>query len=75
MATKTITIDMEAYRLLSRAKRENESFSRVIRRIVHPPLDVRAYLKRIDDAPLSKEAVAALERHEDERHRASRRDR
>ncbi len=37
MATKTISIDMEAYRRLSRARRDaNESFSMVIKRARWP---------------------------------------
>ena len=32
MAVKTITIDMEAYNLLSEEKQKNESFSKVIKR-------------------------------------------
>ena len=36
MAVKTITIDMEAYELLSAARRSNESFSTVIKTVLGP---------------------------------------
>jgi len=68
MPTKSITIDMEAYRRLSRVRRRNESFSRVIKRTVPLPLDLSAYLERLDATPMGGEAVAAIARHESRRH-------
>jgi predicted CopG family antitoxin len=56
MATKTITIDLEAYGRLKRA-----SFSQAIKRLVHPPLNVEAWLDRIRREPMSPEALEAVE--------------
>lgn len=71
MATKTISIDLEAYRRLTRVRRENESFSQVIRRVVRPPLDVEAFLAELDKVSMSPKAVAAVEGHLRRRHRPS----
>ena len=62
MATKTITIDLEAYRRLKGAKKEGESFSQAIKRIVRPPVDLRAWLAKIDRNPMSDPAMEAVER-------------
>jgi predicted CopG family antitoxin len=36
MATKTVALDEDAYRLLKERKRESETFSDVVRRVVRP---------------------------------------
>lgn len=61
MAVKTITIDMEAYELLSREKRGGESFSRVIKRKFRRANAARVLLERLDDVCLSESTLRSLE--------------
>jgi len=73
MATKTISIDLEAHRRLSRARRGNESFSEIIKRVVPEPFDLDAWLNSVREHGLSDETARAAERHVATRHKRSRR--
>jgi predicted CopG family antitoxin len=62
MAVKTITIDMEAYELLSRHKSEGQSFSQVIRAHFGPQPTAGRFLARMKSVRISKDALAEMER-------------
>jgi predicted CopG family antitoxin len=76
MATKTITIDVEAYRRLKNVKRIGESFSQTIKRVVHEPIDFKEWMASIEKDSLSKRATEAVEavvaRRRDLRNRSGR---
>jgi predicted CopG family antitoxin len=61
MATKTISVDLEAYRRLKSVQKENESFSQTIKRVIRKPVDLEALFSWLNSDPLSPEAVAAVE--------------
>lgn len=65
MATKTISIDLDAYERLRRARRSrNESFSMVIKRATwpSPPHTSKALLEALEHVPvMSEEALDRLE--------------
>jgi predicted CopG family antitoxin len=62
MPVKTITIDMEAYDLLAAQKREDESFSRVIKRKLRRAHTAQVLLERLDEICLSESALTSLKR-------------
>ena len=62
MAVKTITIDMEAYTLLSRYKREGQSFSQVIKQRFGPQPTAGRFLERVRSIRISEGALDSMER-------------
>jgi len=75
MATKTITVDLEAYNRLVAVRGETESFSQAIKRVVRPPLDLDAFRDRIRSARLSEKAANAVEEQVRSRRKRSDRER
>ena len=61
MATKTISIDIEAYERLRSVRNDKESFSQTIKRVVKPPFDYEAFRKRLAGLSLSEQAARAIE--------------
>jgi predicted CopG family antitoxin len=75
MATKSITIDLEAYERLCAARHGKESFSQVIKRRIPKPFDLAAFREELDAISLSDEAVEAIEEQVSRRHEPSTRER
>jgi predicted CopG family antitoxin len=62
MPVKTITIDMEAYDLLAAEKRNNESFSRVIKRKFRRASTAKVLSERLDEVCLSESTLKNLDK-------------
>jgi predicted CopG family antitoxin len=69
MAVKTITIDMEAYELLSRRKRRGQSFSQVIKERFKMGKTCADLLAALARARISEDALRAMERGMEARRR------
>lgn len=61
MAVKTITIDMDAYRIIEAEKHDKESFSRVIKRVFMNTCTAENLLRHLDEVALSDEALDCAE--------------
>jgi predicted CopG family antitoxin len=61
MAVKTITIDLDAYDLLSREKQKDESFSRVIKRRLGRGRTAADLLAGLKGFSLSNSALRGIE--------------
>jgi predicted CopG family antitoxin len=70
MAVKTITIDIEAYDLLSRRKVRGQSFSQVIKAHFGRQPTVADFRARLRASPLGEETLAAVERQIRDRKRS-----
>jgi predicted CopG family antitoxin len=63
MAVKTITIDMEAYEALSKRKRTNESFSKVIKRILREDrYSAKNLFNHLTETAFSNETLNAVDK-------------
>lgn len=61
MATKTISIDLEAYKRLKGVKRPEESFSEAIKRVVRPAPDLDRLLASLAGPGFSDKTAKAVE--------------
>ena len=62
MAVKTITIDMEAYEILSREKLAQESFSKVIKRRIRSARTAGDILTDLDKICRSERTLSNIEK-------------
>ena len=63
MAVKTITIDLEAYTLLSRRKQEGQSFSAVIKAHFGPQPTAGRFRDLARTIRLSEDTLDGIDRH------------
>jgi len=58
---KAIRIDTEAYRRLCCVRKQGESFSQVIKRVLHEPIDFERWMAGVESDRLSEKAAKAVE--------------
>jgi predicted CopG family antitoxin len=73
MATKTISIDVDAYERLKSVRKPAESFSQTIKRVVRKPADLEAWFSAMERSAMSRRALAAVTERVARRARPSRR--
>ena len=71
MAVKTITIDIDAYEILSRQKRPGQSFSTVIKEHFGKHKTAAALLRALPSLTLTEESLDEIEMQVKERRRHS----
>lgn len=72
MASRTIRIDLVAYRRLSRARRTGESFSDVNKRVIPKPFDISKWLNAVRKGGISDQTAELIETHVRTRRRRAR---
>jgi predicted CopG family antitoxin len=74
MATKTISIDTDAYDRLRAVRKDSESFSQTIKRLIRPQAaEFERMLRETAKHPLSDDAIAAVEQVVAQRRKPARR--
>lgn len=69
MATKTISIDLEAYNRLVKVRQPTESFSDAIKRVVPSPLTIDEVFDVMEKNSLSAKTIRAIRRQVTDRQR------
>jgi len=70
MAVKTITIDMEAYNILSAEKMANESFSKVIKRRLRLNATASNLLRKLHMVVLDEDTLSEIDSIIEDRNKA-----